>query len=55
MRTIMEKQEKEIELQRLLTGTTLSYVDMTKQVACDCTVTESRNKAIDKLSTGIFE
>lgn len=41
---IVEKQEKEIELHRLLTGTTLSNVDMTKQVACDCTVKNQETK-----------
>jgi predicted RNase H-like nuclease (RuvC/YqgF family) len=44
MQVTMEKQEKEIELHRILTGTTLSKVDATKQVSCDCSVTNPETK-----------
>ena len=39
MRSTIKKQKHEIELHRTLTASTLSNIDETKKVACDCTVT----------------
>ena len=44
MQVATKKLEKEIELHRQLTGATLSNVNASKQVSCDCTVSNPETK-----------
>lgn len=44
MQAMIKAQRKEIELYQILTGTTISYVDASTQVSCDCTVTNKETK-----------